>query len=554
MKKEIKIPNLGDNISSVDIVKILVKKGDKVSKDDILIEVGSDKANIEIPSEFDGIIDSILVNEGDSVKNEQSLLIIDIQDSSSISSEDTKPEEKVQATKVEITQKEEVKVAPVQVDTQKIETNQSVLNIQKVPNIGDNVSSAEIVKILVKIGDKVLKDAPIIELGSDKANIEITSEFDGIVKEIFVKEGDNVTATNNLISFESIENVIQPIIKNETIEIQVQENIKKDEIKLEIKEDRTILDTTNESLKIKGSVAPAAPSVRRFSREIGIDINKVKGTGANNRISIEDVKLFAKNLNSKPIELQTIQRSSYHEELPDFSKWGEVSKETMNSVRYKTVQHLSFAWNTIPHVTNFEKVDITELEKLRKQYAKKAEALSTKLTITGILAKVITSALKLFPKFNSSIDVEKKEIIFKKYYNIGIAVDTDRGLLVPVIKNTDKKNVLDISVDLSKIAEKARNKKLTMDDMQGATFTISNLGGIGGVGFTPIINSPEVAIIGVSQSSYEPVYIDNNFVPRLIMPLSISYDHRIIDGADAARFMKWIKEALENPFLLMLEG
>lgn len=554
MKKEIKIPNLGDNISSVDIVKILVKKGDKVSKDDILIEVGSDKANIEIPSEFDGIIDSILVNEGDSVKNEQSLLIIDIQDSSSVSSKTTKTEEKAQAPKVEITPKEEIKVAPVQVDTQKTETNKSVLNIQKVPNIGDNVSSAEIVKILVKIGDKVLKDAPIIELGSDKANIEITSEFDGIVKEIFVKEGDNVTATNNLISFESIENVIQPIIKNETIEIQVQENIKKDEIKLEIKEDRTILDTTNESLKIKGSVAPAAPSVRRFSREIGIDINKVKGTGANNRISIEDVKLFAKNLNSKPIELQTIQRSSYHEELPDFSKWGEVSKETMNSVRYKTVQHLSFAWNTIPHVTNFEKVDITELEKLRKQYAKKAEALSTKLTITGILAKVITSALKLFPKFNSSIDVEKKEIIFKKYYNIGIAVDTDRGLLVPVIKNTDKKNVLDISVDLSKIAEKARNKKLTMDDMQGATFTISNLGGIGGVGFTPIINSPEVAIIGVSQSSYEPVYIDNNFVPRLIMPLSISYDHRIIDGADAARFMKWIKEALENPFLLMLEG
>jgi pyruvate dehydrogenase E2 component (dihydrolipoamide acetyltransferase) len=242
------------------------------------------------------------------------------------------------------------------------------------------------------------------------------------------------------------------------------------------------------------------------------------------------------------------------EPLPDFSKWGEIEVKAMTNVRRKTAEHLSYAWSTIPHVTQFDKADITELEKLRKQFAKQVEASGGKLTVTAILLKIIGSALKVFPQFNSSIDMEKKEIIYKNYFNVGIAVDTDRGLLVPVVKDVDKKNIIQLAAELSEISKKARDKKLTIEDMQGGNFSISNLGGIGGTSFTPIVNSPEVAILGVSRGSYEQVYRDGEFVTRMMLPLSLSYDHRIIDGADAARFIRWVSTALENPFLLSLEG
>ncbi|MDZ7766156.1 MAG: 2-oxo acid dehydrogenase subunit E2 [Melioribacteraceae bacterium] len=228
----------------------------------------------------------------------------------------------------------------------------------------------------------------------------------------------------------------------------------------------------------------------------------------------------------------------------------------MTNIRKKTAEHLSYAWATIPHVTQFDKADITELEKLRKQFGKKVEDAGGKLTVTAILVKIIAAALKEFPQFNCSIDMDKKEIIYKKYYSVGIAVDTDRGLLVPVIRDADKKNIVEISVELGEMAAKARDKKLSLEDMQGGNFSISNLGGIGGTYFTPIVNSPEVAILGVSRGGYEQVYQKDSgeFVPRLMLPLSLSYDHRIIDGADAIRFLRWIVEALENPFKLLLEG
>jgi pyruvate dehydrogenase E2 component (dihydrolipoamide acetyltransferase) len=240
--------------------------------------------------------------------------------------------------------------------------------------------------------------------------------------------------------------------------------------------------------------------------------------------------------------------------LPDFSKFGDIETEKMNKLRQTSARHLSYCWQTIPHVTQFDKADITNLEKLRKANGKKAEMAGGKLTMTAILVKVIEAALRKFPEFNASIDMSSQEIIYKKYYNIGIAVDTDRGLLVPVIKNADRKNIIDIAVELSEIAAKARDKKLTMDDMQGGNFSISNLGGIGGTGFTPIVNSPEVAILGVSRAEMVQKYIDGEFKPRLVMPLSLSYDHRIIDGAAAARFLRWVCEVLEEPFNVMLEG
>ena len=226
----------------------------------------------------------------------------------------------------------------------------------------------------------------------------------------------------------------------------------------------------------------------------------------------------------------------------------------MSNVRRKTAEHMSHAWTTIPHVTQFDKADITDLEELRKRFAKKAEEAGGKLTVTAIAVKVVVSALRAFPQFAASVDVAKSEIVYKKYFHIGVAVDTDRGLLVPVIRNADQKNIIELSVELARLAEKARNKKITPEEMEGGVFTITNLGGIGGTNFSPIVNSPEVAILGISRARLEPVVLDGQVAPRLILPLSLSYDHRLIDGADAARFLRWVAAALEQPFLLPLEG
>jgi pyruvate dehydrogenase E2 component (dihydrolipoamide acetyltransferase) len=300
---------------------------------------------------------------------------------------------------------------------------------------------------------------------------------------------------------------------------------------------------------------PAAPHVRRLAREVGVDIYEVKGTGPGGRINEDDVKGYAKALLSAAA-VQTAPRAGHFKQpqLPDFAKWGKIERVSMRGVRRKTAEHLSEAWNTVPHVTQHDRADITELEHLRARFAPKAEEAGGKMTVTAIALKVCAAALKVFPQFNASIDIEKEEIVYKQYINIGVAADTDRGLLVPVIRDVDKQNIVELAVALSQLSKKARDKKLAPADMEGGTFTITNLGGIGGIGFTPIVNFPEVAILGLSRSRMEPEWINGKFEPRLILPLSLSYDHRLIDGADAARFLRWISEAFEQPFLLSVQG
>jgi pyruvate dehydrogenase E2 component (dihydrolipoyllysine-residue acetyltransferase) len=304
---------------------------------------------------------------------------------------------------------------------------------------------------------------------------------------------------------------------------------------------------------------PAAPHVRRLAREIGVDIYEVKGSGPGGRISEDDVKAHAKALVTAAGTQAAPQAGHFRQpQLPDFGKWGKIERVSMRGVRRKTAEHLAEAWNAIPHVTQHDRADITELEQLRARFAPKAEEAGGKMTVTAIALKVCAAALKVFPQFNASIDIEKEEIVYKQYINIGVAADTDRGLLVPVIRDVEKKNIVELAVELSQLSKKARDKKLTPADMEGGTFTITNLGGIGGVGFTPIVNFPEVAILGLSRSRMEPEWIQDKdggkFEPRLILPLSLSYDHRLIDGADAARFLRWIAEAFEQPFLLSVQG
>jgi pyruvate dehydrogenase E2 component (dihydrolipoamide acetyltransferase) len=448
-----------------------------------------------------------------------------------------------------------------------------------IPELGENIDSATVVKVLVQPGDMVELEQSVLELETDKATIEVPSDVVGKVVEIHVKDGDLVKIGQAVLSLEETagaapaaetkvaapvaekpaEPTPAPATAPETPAAVPAEPVVQAPVAQAVPtgnlpaDSRVILKVDNQP-PVLTNAAPAAPSVRRLAREIGVDVNQVHGSGKGGRITLDDVKLHSKRLHQQRGEMQHIQAEQHQQPLPDFSKFGEVSTEAMSNIRLRTAEHLSYCWHTIPHVTQFDKADITQLEEFRKSYAKTAEKFGVKLTVTAILAKVITSALKAFPQFNASVDMVNKSIVYKKYYNVGVAVDTDHGLIVPVIKNADRMNIIEISKEINELADRARNKKTTIADLQGGCFTISNLGGIGGTSFTPIVNSPEVAILGVSRGSMEPVYKNGNFEPRMMLPLSLSYDHRIIDGADAIRFLRWVVEALENPLKLIVEG
>ncbi len=283
-----------------------------------------------------------------------------------------------------------------------------------------------------------------------------------------------------------------------------------------------------------------------------MDINRVVGSGPDGRITEEDIKRHARETAASGKSAAPLQSASGSADLPDFSNWGPIERVEMEGIRKATSEGLSRAWSAVPHVTQCEKADITEVERFRKTFGKNAEAAGGKLTITAILLKITAAALKAFPKFSASIDPGTSQVIYKNYAHIGVAVDTEHGLFVPVIRAVDKKNLVELSVELGEVAERARQRKLTLDEMQGGCITITNLGGFGGTYFTPIVNWPEVAIIGVSRARMEPVYIDGEFRPRLMLPLQVSYDHRLIDGADGIRFLRWIADVLENPLLMNL--
>ncbi len=434
----------------------------------------------------------------------------------------------------------------------------------KLPNLGENIESGDVIRVFVSAGDRIEKEQAVLELETDKAALEVPSPFNGIVKEVHVKEGDEAKVGQLILTVEAEaeekkEAAPEELPQAEGPAAPVEAEAPEAEAKTAAEappqeaEEKPAAAVEAQAAEENKVVVPAAPSVRRLAREIGVDITQVPGSGPSGRISIEDVKAFARSV-SQGGDGGPAAAPAAAATLPDFEKWGPVERKPMTGVRRKTAEHVARAWSVAPHVTQCDKADVTDLETLRKRYAKNAEAAGGKLTVTAIVLKVAASALKLFPQFNASVDAARGEIVYKKYYHVGVAVDTERGLLVPVIRDVDQKNVLQLSVELNEAAEKARNKKTALEEMQGGTFTITNLGGIGGTYFTPIINFPEVAILGISRSNLEPVYEDGQFEPRLMLPLSLSYDHRLIDGADAARFLRWLAEALEDPFLISLEG
>ena len=437
------------------------------------------------------------------------------------------------------------------------------------PNLGDGVAQGDVLKVLVKAGDTIKVDQPVVELETDKATIEVPSDVAGKVKEVKAKPGDKLKPGQVVLIMENGASAVAAGASGasgasgaapDAPAAPVAPAVERPKV-VDIAAGRPAAAVAAVPAPSAASVvtaAPAAPSVRRLAREIGVDASQVTGTGPGGRITQDDVKEFAKRvMNSFGSGGQAAAASrpaGSGPALPDFSKWGEVERKAMSGIRRKTAEHLSYAWNTIPHVTQFDQADITNLEAMRKKYRGEAEKAGGNLTVTAVAAKVIATALKAFPQFNASVDAAGEAIVYKKYINVGIAVDTDNGLLVPVIRNADQKNLIQLSVEINLLAEKAKARKLTLDEMSGGSMSISNLGGIGGTSFTPIVNWPEVAILGISRGGYEPVWNGTAFEPRQMLPLSLSYDHRLIDGADAIRFLRWVVEALENPFTLALRG
>ncbi|MGK5094161.1 2-oxo acid dehydrogenase subunit E2 [Deltaproteobacteria bacterium TL4] len=443
----------------------------------------------------------------------------------------------------------------------------------KLPDLGDGIEGGDVISIMVSVGNNIAKNDPILELETDKATLEVPAPESGVVEEIKVKLGDNLKVGQVLLLLTPV--VILGEIAEKHAETEtVSANLFKAEIPYEKAKNLSVSEpstsrpssdspvpadqTVSPSARINASSAspkklvPAAPSVRRFAREIGVEIAEVPGSGASGRISMEDVKKYSKKTRFSGTT-GTLGLSSTGP-LPNFNIFGKTERLGMNKIRQITAQGLSASWNTIPHVTQFDKADITHLENLRKINKDAVEEQGGKLTITGIIVKILAMALKKFPNFNVSLDLENKQLIQKYYYHIGVAVDTPQGLVVPVIRDVDKKNILQISRELTEISQKARSRKVTPTDLQGSCITLSNLGGIAGTGFTPIVNWPDVAILGVSKSEIEPVYQNGELKPALRMPLSLSYDHRVIDGVAGAKFLQYIVNVLENPFLISLEG
>jgi pyruvate dehydrogenase E2 component (dihydrolipoamide acetyltransferase) len=430
----------------------------------------------------------------------------------------------------------------------------------KVPELGENIHSGDVLKILVKKGDLLKEGQPVLELETGKATIEVPATVSGKIKSISVKEGDKVSVGQVVLTVDGGAGATQPGDEKPAPAAPKTPAPNQPAPAPATAPARPAPTTTATPAAPAPAADPnrppvaAAPSVRKFAREIGVDINQVAGSGPGGRVSEDDVKAHAKRLLTSPAAAPAAGTGVAVPPLPDFSMFGPVQREAMNMVRKITAQHMSVSWSVIPHVTQHDRADITELEKLRKRFAKKAEDAGGKLTPTAVLVKVVASALKVYPQFNASLDLSRQETIYKKHYHIGVAVDSPRGLIVPVIRDADQKNIIELAVELTQLAQKVRDGKITPAELQGGTFTLSNLGGIGGGHFAPIINYPEVAILGIGRAEMAPVYLDGGFQPRLMLPLSLSYDHRLIDGADGARFLRWIAEAIHEPLLLALEG
>ncbi len=602
MPDQVTLPEVGDNVEQGTVVTVLVKVGDTVTEGQPVIEIETDKAVVEVPANAAGTVSELNVKEGDTVKVGGVILTLAGGAAQPAAAQptaiQTAPETPAPAAPAPQAPVPE-HPAPAAASSPPAASAPQAAGAQEVtlPEVGDNVEQGTVVTVLVKAGDTVAEGQAVIEIETDKAVVEVPSSAAGVVAAVQVKAGDTIKVGGVILTLagetqpatQPSGGVQQaqaaapqaaapeaPITGQPAPESPRSENSPQTDstYNTQLYDQKQTFDGR--------PVIHAAPSVRRLAREMGVDLAGVQGSGPAGRISEADLKSGGRAAatqtaatQSAPIQtapavpvqsapvptapaqsaLQTpATQPAPAQKLPDFEKWGTVRREDMNGIRRATVRSMSNAWASVPMVTHFDRADVTRMEEARKQFAPRVEKAGGKLTMTAILLKVVANAVRRSPKFGASLDLENQQVIYKDYVNLGVAVDTPNGLLVPVLKDADRKSITEIVLELNELAARARDRKLKPDEMSGATFSISNLGGIGGHGFTPIVNPPEVAILGVSRGGMEPVWNKETlaFEPRNMLPLALTYDHRLIDGADAARFVRGLCEVLEDPFLISL--
>ena len=539
--EQIKLPDVGGE--EVEIIEISVKVGDSIGEDDTIIVVETEKASMDIPAPFAGTIESLIVKAGDKIKEGD--LIATLVTTASASSETVK-EEVVTATPVKIVEEVKTEEKIVEVSTASQETTLVIEDIF-VPDVGGD-ESVDVIEIIASVGDFLNEEDGIITLETEKATMDVPTPISGKLVEILVNAGDKVK-TGSLIA-----RIEKTVVASTPKEVAKEEVIVKNETPAKVESKVETVSVESHVTKTTGK-AYASPSIRRLAREYGVDLTLVNGTGPKNRILKDDIRLYIKSVLSNPscANLTTSSNTAGglgFELAPlkeiDFSKFGEIEVVELSKIQKISGPSLQRNAIIIPHVTQFDEADITDLEEFRKEQNTIYSKMNSDVKISPLVfvVKAVAKALRLHPNFNASLSTDGQSMIFKKYVNVAVAVDTPNGLVVPVIKDADKKGFEEIALELKELSIKAKAGKLTANDMQGACFTISSLGGIGGTAFTPIVNAPEVAILGLSKSEFKPKYNGKEFVPRLMLPLSLSYDHRAIDGADGARFVTTLSSLL----------
>ncbi len=565
---EFKLPNLGEGVSSADIAEILVKEGETVSVGQIVMELETDKAVVELPCPVAGVVGRILVAEGATITVGQAVMVIEGTVAAAVSA--AAPGAHAPGSKP-VMSPAPAKAAPVAA----VASQPSTLNPQpssgpvefKLPSLGEGVTSADIAEIAVKEGDTITNGQILMELETDKAVVELPSSVAGRIKKLLVKAGESIKPGQVLLVVEGVAAGVAPgahasgskpaLAGSSTASPHISPPTQPSTTPALTPTLVAAPVLTAPPSTLNGPPVPAAPATRRLARELGVDIQQVKGTGPGGRITQEDVQAYVRGklqqlavAPSKPSRMVSAGGISAPP-LPDFARFGVTVREPMGKIARTAAENLTVSWNVIPHVTQHDKADITDLEAARKRFGEGIGKNGPKVTMTAIVMKALATALQAFPKFNSSLDPETNEIVLKKYYNIGCAVDTPNGLVVPVVRDCDQKSILAIAGELTDLAGKARERKLSIDSMQGATCTVTNLGGLGGIAFTPIVNYPEVCILGMCRSQMELKLEDGKVVERMMLPISLSYDHRVINGADAARFVTALCNMLADPFQLL---
>src|SRR5688572_21472473 len=540
---QVVVPDIGD-FKEVEVIEVLVKPGDQVAKEQSLVTLESDKATMEIPSPTAGVVKKLEIKVGDKVSKGSPILLLDDKSNGEAPPEPKAPPAKAEAAKPETAKPE----------TAKPSGGAGSVTVP-VPDIGD-FKEVEVIQVMVKPGDKVTKEQSLITLESDKATMEIPSPAAGVVKEMRIKVGDKVAKGAAILVLESKESAPKEAPKAAKPAPAAAPAAAAAPIPAPTPAPST-RPVPREPRDETVAKPHASPSVRKFARELGVDLSRVQGSGPKGRILHTDVQGFVKGALSGKTVSTAKAGGSLPFNLPawpevDFAKFGPIESKPLSRIQKLSGPYLHRNWVSIPHVTQFDEADITDLEAFRKAQTVETEKKGFKLTMLAFMIKACVTALRQYPQFNSSLDKSGDNIILKKYFHIGVAVDTPGGLVVPVVRDADRKGVFDIARELADISKLARDGKLKPGDMQGGTFSISSLGGIGGTAFTPIINAPEVAILGVSRSAFRPVFAGKDekgndlFKARLMLPLSLSYDHRVIDGATAARFSAYLASVLSD--------